>query len=289
MDTTPGAVVVAVGGHATTAAVEYAAAEALRRHRPLHLVHAVDPHDPEDAAAGSGLLDDAVHLANGLLGELGRVTSTLVPGAPVQAVAHAAEGAELVVVGRCPESRRTHPYVRSVTGGIGARVDTPVVSVPEGWEKQAGPSTVVAGVDEPDKRTDVLIEAFTAARDRQARLLVLCTAWHPPQTHVADPGWTQRAEDELERAIGEVGASYPEVQVEIHVRNAQAGEALIEASRHADLVVVGRHTSLLPTGSHLGPIARSVLRDADCPVLLATPKAVHRVRMAAAHRLSSAN
>ena len=191
------------------------------------------------------------------------------------------------MVGRCPESRRTHPYVRSVTGGIGARVDIPVVSVPEGWTKQTGPSTVVAGIDDPEKRADVLAQAFAAARDRRATLLVLCTCWHPPQTHVDDPGWAQRAEDDLEHAITQLAATYPDVQVEIHVRNAQAGEALLEASRHADLVVVGRHTSLLPTGSHLGPIARSVLREADCPVLLATPQSVHRVRVTAARKLSS--
>lgn len=286
MDTTPGAIVVAVGGHGTTAAVEYAAGEALRRHRPVHLVHAVDPHDPDGAAAGSELLDEAVHLAHGLLGELGLVTSSLVPGAPVTAVAHAAETADLVVVGRCPESRRTHPYVRSVTGGIGARVDAPVVSVPEGWAQRTGPSTVVAGVDEPEKRADVLGEAFSAASDRDARLLVLCTCWHPPQTHVNDPGWTQRAEDDVEHAIEQLRGSFPDVPVEVHVRNARAGEALIEASRHADLVVVGRHTSLLPSGSHLGPIARSVLREADCPVLLATPRTGHRVRVTA-HPLPS--
>lgn len=289
MDTTPGAVVVAVGGHGTDAAVEFGAGEALRRHRTLHLVHAVDPHDPQAAVDGSDLLATAVRTASARLGELGLVTSGLVPGAPVAVVTEASRGADLVVVGRCPESRRTHPYVRSVTGGIGARVDTPVVSVPEDWHAPAGgQATVVAGVDEPEKRTDVLEAAFAAARDRQARLLVLCTSWHPPQTHVTDPSWAQRVEEDLQRVLEQVGAAYQDVAVEVHVRNAQAGEALIDASHRADLVVVGRHNSLLPSGSHLGPIARAVLREADCPVLLATPRSLHRVRVTAARRLSSA-
>lgn len=285
MDTTPGAVVVAVGGHGSDAAVEFAAAEALRRHRTLHVVHAVDPHDPQEGIEGADLLADAVRLGTILLGEVGLVTSDLAVGAPVPAVAKAAVGSDLVVVGRCPESRRTHPYVRSVTGGIGARVEVPVVSVPDGWRPRLGrPPTVVAGVDDPEKRPDVLAAAFAAARDRRARLLVVSTWWSPREPHVTDTGWAQRLEDQLARALERDGAAYPDVPVEIHVRNARAGEALIEASRRAELVVVGRHNSLVPSGSHLGPIARAVLRESDCPVLLATPHALHHVRIATSHQ-----
>ncbi|MGY2703121.1 hypothetical protein [Nocardioides sp. HB32] len=38
-------------------------------------------------------------------------------------------------------------------------------------------------------------------------------------------------------------------------------DALVEASRHADLVVLGRH-------ARVGPVARGVARGAACPVLL---------------------
>ena len=277
METTPGAVVVAVGGHGSNAAVEYAAGEALRRHRTLHLVHAVDPHDVQDGLEGRDVLGDAVRHATSLLGELGVVTSSLAPGAPVPTLVHAGAGAELVVVGRGEHARRTHPYVRSVTGGVGARVEVPVVSVPVDWQDRPGPATVVAGVDGAAKGGDVLAAAFAAADARDARLVVLSTSWHPSQTHVTDRDWAQRTEDDLQRAIAAPAAAHPDVPVELHVRSTRAGEALIEASRHADLVVVGRHTTLVPAGSHLGPIARSVLRDAACPVLLVAPRATHRV------------
>ena len=289
METTPGAVVVAVGGQGATAAVEYGAGEAMRRHRTLHLVHAVplDPADHVDAAGETELLEDATRRATSLLGGLGLVTSALVPGQPVPVIAEAAHGADLVVVGRCAESRRTHPYVRSVTGGIGARVDVAVVSVPDEWRPRAGVPTVVAGVNDPEKCSDVLVAAFAAARDRRARLLVVSTMWRPAEVHLSDPGWAQRVEDELASALEVAGAAYPDVPVELHVRNARAGEALIEASQHADLVVVGRHNSLLPSGSHLGPIARSVLRESACPVLLATPRILHQVRMRASRKVTS--
>ena len=38
-------------------------------------------------------------------------------------------------------------------------------------------------------------------------------------------------------------------------------------------VVTGASAGLgVPIGSHIGPVARAVLREATCPVLLATPR-----------------
>ena len=42
--------------------------------------------------------------------------------------------------------------------------------------------------------------------------------------------------------------------------------------RTSHLLVLGRHDPAIPIGSHLGPVARAVLRDAACPVLLADPR-----------------
>jgi nucleotide-binding universal stress UspA family protein len=47
---------------------------------------------------------------------------------------------------------------------------------------------------------------------------------------------------------------------------------LVECSADAELLVIGRHDPLVPIGSHIGPVARAVLREATCPVLLATPR-----------------
>ena len=47
-----------------------------------------------------------------------------------------------------------------------------------------------------------------------------------------------------------------------------AAEALVEASRSSQLVVVGRHDPVMPVGSHVGPVARSLLHASACPVLL---------------------
>jgi nucleotide-binding universal stress UspA family protein len=259
MEPTPPPVVVAVGRRGSATALEYAAAEALRQGRGVHLVHAVDllhaPDVRELERQGAAVLESAVESVSALVADLVPVTSTLVQAPAVEAVVCAAESAPLVVVGRCPESRRTHPYVRSVTGGVAARVHAPVVSVPQGWEGTTGAPHVVVGVDDAADSAEVLLEAFAAARARQARLTVVSTWWRPASVLVA----------------------YDDVPVEVHVRNARPGEALIEASYDAALLVIGRHDPLLPRGSQLGPVARSVLREAACPVLLAAPRHAHHV------------
>ncbi len=288
---TPPPVVVAVGRRGSAAAVDYAAAEALRQHRGLHVVHAIDDasegaHTDAELAAlhedGGAVLEVAVARAeaevSGLAGDLDPR-----PFGTVAAVVAAGIDAPLVVVGRCPESARVHPYVRSVTGGVAARAHVPVVSVPDGWTDTVQEPHVVVGVDDPESSAEVLHEAFAAARTRGARLTVVTTWWlptgsgHRPLTQVDDPGWPESLRTAIDRATAELRSTYDDVPLEIHVRNARPGEALIEASEDAVLLVVGRHDPLLPTGSHLGPVARAVLRDSASPVLLATPRHAHHV------------
>jgi nucleotide-binding universal stress UspA family protein len=93
-------------------------------------------------------------------------------------------------------------------------------------------------------------------------------------------------EEDLTAALGEVGAPGSGVPVEVHVRRARPAEALIAASRDADLLVLGRHATTAPAGSHLGPVARSVVREACCPVLLTRPRDLHL--RAAARRMFTA-
>ena len=296
MHTTPAPVVVAVGRKCSLVAIDFAAAEALRHHRGLHLVHGMDvaalgpDADSAELArveeAAGAVLGDAVRHAMAVVGGLVPVTSTLSEAPAVSAVYASAHDAPLVVVGRCPESRLTHPYVRSVTGAVAARVHVPVVSVPDDWEEDDAPPHVVVGVDHPEQCVPVLHEAFQAARDRHALLTVVTSWWDPtayvldPAAYAADHAWPERLRSGVEAVLPALRAEYDEVPVEIHVRKSRPGEVLIDASRHACLVVLGRHDPVLPRDSHLGPIARSVLAEAACPVLLTTPRRPARIRRA---------
>jgi nucleotide-binding universal stress UspA family protein len=299
MHTTPAPIVVAVGSKGSLAAIDFAAAEALRQHRGLHLVHGFDagPADPRldvpvdavdlarrEEEAGE-VLGAAVRHAVTVVGGLVPVTSSLSQAPAVAAVYASAHDAPLVVVGRCARSRLTHPYVRSVTGGVAARVHVPVVSVPDDWADEA-PAHVVVGVDHPRQSVPVLHEAFQAASDRRALLTVVSSWWdptayvHDPAAFEQDPTWPERLRAGIDEVLPDLQAEYADVAVELHVRKARPGEVLIDASRHACLLVLGRHDPVLPRDSHLGPIARSVLAEAACPVLLTTPRRPSQVRRA---------
>jgi nucleotide-binding universal stress UspA family protein len=65
------------------------------------------------------------------------------------------------------------------------------------------------------------------------------------------------------------------IDAEVVVHPGRAVEAILAAAEGADLLVIGRHDPLVPYGSHIGPVARAVLREATCPVLLASPEASH--------------
>lgn len=306
MATLPPPVVVAVGRRGSASAIEFAAAEALRLQVGLHLVHSVG-HVHGHAHAGEGgsgsttadpdgieVLAVAERHALAVVDGLQPVTWSQSTAPAVTAVVDAVPDTPLIVVGRCPESRRTHPYVKSVTGGVAARSHAPVASVPDGWVEVAGARPVVVGVDDPSLSPEVLRAGFVAARARRTGLMVLSTWWRPggtdrrPLTHVDDPEWLERLRGGIDRAMTELCVTYPDVTVEIHVQNARAGETLIDASREAQLLVVGRHDPLVPTGSHLGPVARSVLREAACPVLLATPHHPHLVQRRNGHQTQPA-
>jgi len=76
--------------------------------------------------------------------------------------------------------------------------------------------------------------------------------------------------------VDELRADFGDVPVSIETQHGRPADSLVVASRTSVLVVVGRHDPLVPMGSHLGPVARTVLRAAECPVLLVAPSEKHR-------------
>ncbi|SDD90607.1 universal stress protein [Nocardioides lianchengensis] len=265
-------VVVAVGRSGSRAAVAHAAGEAVRRDRRLHLLHATTDPAPDD------VLTAARRYADAAVAGLVPVTAGTVPGSPTAVLTGPAVDAALLVVGR--SSYAGHPYVRTLTGVAAARVPAPVLAVPDDWVRRTAGPRVVVGVDEGANGGEALVEAFAAARAGGAALTLLASWWRPAR----DP---EEVAAEVERATASLRAWHPDVPVDVRVVHGPAGEALIEASTDADLVVLGRHEPLLPGGSRLGPVARAVLRDARCPVLLSTPVDAHRVHVPGPRRTGS--
>lgn len=137
--------------------------------------------------------------------------------------------------------------------------------------------TIVVGVDDSESSHRALRWAVQEAARRQARLSII-TAWtwdavEGTPMAMADPEAMQdiaeRAQDNAVEEILAEGPTPPEVLRE--VVQSTAAEALIEASRGAELIVVGTHGRGPVRSFLLGSVSLSVIRHSDCPVVVMPP------------------
>ena len=280
-------VVVGVGPTEVDSALAYAADEAVRAGCGLHLVHAVHlmPTGPRGALVpqadldtwGQETLDRAVKIAEELVSGAVPVTHEVRHGTPVQVLTDVAAEARMVVLEHRHLSRVARVVNRTVAGGVAARVRVPVVAVPSGWNRSVGTPVVVAGVDVPERSQEVLAAAVAESRARDATLTVV-HSWAMPVHLEGVPleagehqRWSDRSKAEVRAALDRLGDESVAIDAEVVVHPGRAVEAILDAAQGADLLVIGRHDPLVPYGSHIGPVARAVLREATCPVLLASP------------------
>lgn len=290
----PKPVLVAVGHDPMDAALAFAAREADSAGCGLHLVHVVHRvsrgvesillAEVDSELAGRLALDGALERVRDLVADDMAVTSELVWGDVVGSIVKIGATSRLIVLEHRPLSRMMRVATRSVSSGVAAHSRVPVVSVPARWSSVRASGvvpTVTVGIDVPDRSEQILRTAAQAAKSRRARLRVLHT-WAFPgayddiiMSRIEDEEWAARARTEIQAVLDRID-DVDGVSVSVEARHARPSDALIEAGRTSDLLVVGRHDPLVPIGSHLGPVARAVLREATCPVLLADPHEARR-------------
>jgi nucleotide-binding universal stress UspA family protein len=288
----PTAVNVLVGvpsGDVGDAALDVAAAEARRRGIGVHLVHAMDPvllaADPQTWALMEGSLREAAtevlqrteRRVHDLLDDDGAVSTELVHGPAVPALAALSSSAAVVVLQRRPATTWHGVPTHSVTNGVAARSRVPVLVVPTEWQERPSGAPVAVGVKDPALSGEVVRAALLAARARNAGLRIV-HAWHyssafddlvfEGDARVEHEGTLRNA---LSDALQEVLAEYTDVEVEIVVEHGHPGELLTRESRDACLLVLGRHQTRLRSLHHLGSVVRGVLRGAECPTMVVDP------------------
>lgn len=148
-------------------------------------------------------------------------------------------------------------------------------------EDMAG--TIVVGVDGSPASRAALVWAAEEAELRGARLVALHAWSFLPPAPMAEPGMVpmpaidyagtleaERAavEEELDEALTAAFPEGPPVAVERVLVEGGAAEALEEAAREADLVVVGSRGRSGLTAALLGSVSRHVLQHAPCPVVV---------------------
>ncbi|MEI5525555.1 universal stress protein [Streptomyces brasiliscabiei] len=283
-----GLVVVGVDGSASAlAAVEAAAREARLRGAGLRVVHAFVwpashvPFGPSPSGPPEGgprnmverLVAESVSLARAV--EPGvDISHVVLAGEPLTVLEAQSRGAELVVVG----SRGMGGFVGLLVGSTAVRLAAharcPVLVVHE-QRQHEGP--IVLGVDGSAAGERAVDLAFAEASLRRAPLVALhaWTTWNAartapqdPSTPYANPPGALAAEEErlLAEALAGHRERYPGVEVERRVVHGRTREALIEASRSAQLMVVGARGRGGFTGLLLGSVSQALLHHAHCPV-----------------------
>ncbi|KUL22244.1 universal stress protein [Streptomyces regalis] len=283
-----GLVIVGVDGSASSlAAVEVAAREARLRGAGLRVVHAFvwpathvpmgpSPLGPPQGGLQNmvdGLVAEALERARAGAREV-EVSHVVVTGEPLTVLEAQSRAAELVVVG----SRGMGGFVGLLVGSTAVHLAThgrcPVLVVRE-LPRDDGP--VVLGVDGSAAGQNAVDFAFAEAALRNAPLVALhaWTTWNAPMPAPQDasmpyanpPGALAKGEERLlHEALAGRQERFPGVAVEHRVVHGGTREALIDASRSAQLVVVGARGRGGFAGLLLGSVSQALLHHAHCPV-----------------------
>jgi nucleotide-binding universal stress UspA family protein len=279
-------IVVGVDGSAASkAAVEWAALEAVRRGTALLVVHAWDWRvvgaiapvaggwADSTRAIAEAVVSEAVDHARATAPDL-NIRGEALLGAAGPTLIAASRAAELVVLG----SRGRGGFASMLLGSVSQHVATHAVgsvAVVRGRAGAEGP--VVVGMDGSAEAQHAVGVAFAEAAAREATLVAVRT--YIPFGAPYGTNKPPYVEDRALRRVAEVEAldqdlapwieKYPNVTVETVVAEGHAGEALVTASRQAQLVVVGTRGHGGFAGLLLGSVGLNLLHHSDAPVYIA--------------------
>jgi nucleotide-binding universal stress UspA family protein len=290
VSTTPPArsIVVGVDGSAPSGvALYWAATEARRRRRPLHLVHSyvlltayaggdnytdltgVETQRLESAARK--VLDGAVARVRDLAPGV-EVTAVLHEGPATPALVEASRTADTVVVGARGRGPLTAAVLGSVSTQVAMHAHAPVVVVKEHEDLEGSRDCVVVGVDGSPDSQACLGYAFEQAASRGSTLEAV-HAWSTHATGRASGERETAAERRetqgqlvLGKALAGWAQKYPDVAVRRSVVNDHPVTALLERSEGAHLLVVGSRGLGGFAGLVLGSVSHGLLQEASCPI-----------------------
>jgi nucleotide-binding universal stress UspA family protein len=192
-------------------------------------------------------------------------------GKRVHTLLDAATEASMLVLGSRGHSRLGEVVMGSVSQSSARRARGPVVVVRS--PSAVDTDRIVVGMDdsEPSRRA---LDFACGQATTGGQTVVLLRAWKPLTVAVdkhgdVPPSMTSTLLDEeelLEKSVAETRGRFPELDIEGEFVATGAGQALVDASRTAAMVVVGSRGRSALTETVLGSVSHHVLHRAHCPV-----------------------
>lgn len=285
------------GSRESRAAAEWAAREATLLGLPLKLVQVWEPIPAPMAQAPLLGAETQQHWTERVPREAAEgirlrhpgldVRTEQLSGRPADELLGAAKDAELLVLGSRGLSGIGGFMVGSVGLSVVAHAERPVVLVradqqaadehetdPVGIPSAATPfRPVVLGLDIESPDTELIAFACAAAVRRGTSLRVV-HGWNPPPYYAYGLSTDLELHGALARretaALTEVLAPwrerFPDVEITEESSYGTPGNHLVDASREASLVVVGRRVRRGAFGTHIGPVTHAVLHHSVAPV-----------------------
>ncbi|MFI6409428.1 universal stress protein [Streptomyces sp. NPDC050548] len=275
------------GSEPSLRAVDWAADEAAVRGLPLRLVYASlweryegtsladDFHKPSEQVRAEDIVDSAARRARRRHPDLD-VSVDVLPEEPEYALVRESRSASALVTGTRGRSGLAEALLGSVSLTVAGHAQCPMIVVRGNHDNQARTAThgrVVVGVGEKPAGSAAVRFAFEEARRRGVPVDVV-RAWRWPAHETTDhplmSGEPARlhereAAEALEAALQDVPAD-----VEAHRRTVEGPTraVLVDASRDADLLIVGAKRRPGHYGLQLGRVAHGVLHHSACPVVI---------------------
>ncbi|GAA3880342.1 universal stress protein [Streptomyces lacrimifluminis] len=273
------------GSEPSLRAVDWAADEAALRGAPLRLVYASlweryegaalaqDFGKPSEQVMAEDIVRTAAQRARLRQSDV-RIATDVLPEEPEYALVREGHTAAALVVGSRGRSGVVEMLLGSVSLAVAAHADCPVIVLRGSHDNQVRAGTqgrVVVGIGEQATDSAALRFAVQEAELRHATLDAV-RAWrcpaHESTEHpllAGEPArlHEQHAAEVLEQALKDV----PE-QVGLRRRTVEgpARRVLPDASRDADLLVVGARRNPGHVGLQLGRVAHAVLHHSACAV-----------------------
>ncbi|WP_326651392.1 MULTISPECIES: universal stress protein [unclassified Streptomyces] len=275
------------GSEPSLRAVDWAADEAVLHGLPLRVVYASlweryegtslaeDVGKPSEQVLAEDIVETAARRARRRQPDV-KVSTDVLPEEPEYALVRESRSATLLVTGSRGRSGLAEALLGSVSLTVAGHAQCPMIVIRGNHDNQARTAThgrVVVGVGEKPAGSAAVRFAFEEARRRGVPLDAV-RAWRWPAHESTDhPLLTgeparlheQQAVETLETALQDAPAG-----VESH-RRAVEGHTrtvLVNASRNADLLIIGARRRPGHHGLQLGRVTHGVLHHSACPVVI---------------------